>query len=136
MTNKPTDAEIIKALEYHSHKSGKDLNCCDCAYFPMEYCSQTMSGHAVDLINHLKAENERLQCQVNRLKKYDEERDIRLHARLTETARAEAIKEVIHRLQKSIVPQLGISTLEQKEAYYFCLDEMDKIEGEMVGESE
>lgn len=45
-----------------------------------------------------KAEIERLQSKVNRLKRYDEERDIRLHARLIATAKSEAYKEFTERL--------------------------------------
>ena len=43
-----------------------------------------------------------LKNQVNLLKKYDAERDIKLHARLTANARTEAIKEFAERLKKEI----------------------------------
>lgn len=48
----------------------------------------------------LKAEIERLKSKVNRLKQYDEERDIRLHARLIATAKSEAYKEFAERLMQ------------------------------------
>ena len=41
---------------------------------------------------------ERLQSKIARLKKYDEERDIKLHYRLTENAKHEAYKEFAERL--------------------------------------
>ena len=41
-----------------------------------------------------KSEVERLQCQVNRLKKYDEERDIALHKRLIANAKSEVAMEI------------------------------------------
>ena len=50
----------------------------------------------------LQAENERLKYQVNRLKNYDERRDIALHSMLIANARAEAIKEFAKRLKSSI----------------------------------
>lgn len=51
-----------------------------------------------DFINRQQAEIKRLESKVNRLKKYDEERDIALHARLIATSRAEGIKEFAEKL--------------------------------------
>lgn len=48
---------------------------------------------AAEANKDMQAEIKRLQSQVNRLKQYDEERDIRLHARLTANARADGITE-------------------------------------------
>ena len=67
-------------------------------------------------------EIERLESKVNRLKQYDEERDIRLHARLTETARAESIKEFAERLKKP-------NRWREEDIYY-----IDTLVEEMVGE--
>ena len=47
-----------------------------------------------------KSEVERLQCQVNRLKKYDEERDIALHKRLIANAKAEVAREIFEEIEK------------------------------------
>ena len=80
-----TDNEIIKALE-------------DCAKISKGKCGDMTAG-ALDLINRQKAEIERLKGKVNLLMKYDERRDISLHARLTEKARAEATKEFAERLK-------------------------------------
>lgn len=73
------------------------LGCCDrCPMVdkePTEWdeCQRDIMGKAIGLINRQKA-------KIERLKRYDEARDIRLHARLTETARTEAIKEFAERL--------------------------------------
>ena len=50
-------------------------------------------------IDRQQAEIKRLQSQVNRLKKYDEERDIALHAKLIKNSKAEAIREFWNRLK-------------------------------------
>jgi hypothetical protein len=94
-----TDNEIIKAVNYCAN--AKDYE--DCEKCPIKNTCDNHSERFVvvvaDLINRQKAEIERLTAKVNRLKKYDEERDIRLHARLTADARAEAIKEFAERLK-------------------------------------
>lgn len=54
-----------------------------------------------------KSEVERLQSQVNRLKKYDEERDIALHARLISNAKTEVASEIFEDI-KSALAQMGI----------------------------
>ena len=56
-----------------------------------------MREKTLQIVEKQQAEIDRLRAKVNRFKKYDEERDIRLHARLTETAKAEAIKEFAER---------------------------------------
>ena len=44
-------------------------------------------------------QREALQCQVNRLKKYDKERDIALHARLISETRADTVRKMQDRLK-------------------------------------
>jgi hypothetical protein len=73
----------------------------NCSYCPMSGNCPTnyeLQKQALDLINRQQTEIERLQSKVNRLKQYDEERDIRLHARLIATAKSEAYKEFSERL--------------------------------------
>lgn len=98
-----TDNEIIKGLKC---LSGDEIFCKDCAFSHLEghgfACKKNVANAVLDLINRQKEEIERLKSKVNRLEKYDEERDIRLHARLTETARTEAIKEFAERLTERI----------------------------------
>jgi phosphoribosyl-ATP pyrophosphohydrolase len=49
-----------------------------------------------------KSEVERLQSQVNRLKKYDEERDIALHARLITETREKVAREIFEEIDGEI----------------------------------
>lgn len=92
------DNDIIKALECCCI----DRDCSGCCYEGEKTakCVDDIMHDALDLINRQKAEIDRLKSKVNRLKQYDEARDIRLHARLTDTARAEAIKEFTERIGK------------------------------------
>ena len=123
-----TDNEIIKALE--CCRSSRDLTACKgCPALEYDLCaygtnvlSEGLVNELVDLINRLKSENEGLISAQESLQKH------------IEKAKTEAIKEVIGRLQKSITSQLDVSTLEQKAAYCFCLDEIDEIELELVGD--
>ena len=75
------------------------------------------------------AEIDRSESKVNRLKQYDEERDKRLHARLTETARAEAIKEFAERLKDDMVPNIDDSYIES-----FVEEYIDNLVKEIIGE--
>lgn len=91
------DNDIIKALR-QCVAGGS------CRHCPLEEevgCRQKVLAYALETINSQKTE-------IERLKRYDEERDVRLHARLTETARAEAIKEFAERLKQTRVDFDGI----------------------------
>lgn len=128
--SKMTDKDIIKGLECCAKEIKnpfEDENLCFSCPYAQKPCSQLYQD-ALDLINRQQAEIERLQYQVNRLKKYDEKRDIELHSRLIATARAEAIKEFAEQV---------------KMAFYYEFDELipsimaDKIDNlvkEMVGD--
>lgn len=124
--HKFTDEDVIKALEC----CGTDEQPCSmCPLWQICGDGRMTSTHfALSLINRQKAdieslkianekmysankeqeaEIERLESNlkfvrgtVKRLQEYDEERDIRLHSRLTEKARAEAIKEFAERLKE------------------------------------
>lgn len=48
---------------------------------------------------------------------------------------AQAIEDVAKKLEQTISSQLTCSTLEKKEAYYFCLDELEKLKSQS-GESQ
>lgn len=110
-----TDNDIIKALKCCI------LSACNCTggcpyrgtsgKYTGEECWRKVREDVFDLIHRQKAKIERLESNlkfvrgtVERLRKYDEERDVRLHAKLTETARAEAIKEFAERV-KDIVDE-------------------------------
>lgn len=55
----------------------------------------------------LSEENERLKRHVNRLKKYDEERDIALHARLIRESKADTVREVQDKAKAKAFPEDG-----------------------------
>lgn len=60
------------------------------------------SGALQGEIQKYKEENNKLKYQVNRLKQYDEKRDVDLHSRLTAEARAKAIKEVLDEITERL----------------------------------
>ena len=94
-----TDNEIKKALEY----CGINKNCKGCyldSHEADDICTRVLIQNALDLINRLEAENQKLKFQVHRLKQYDEERDIALHARLIATAKVESGKEFAEGLKE------------------------------------
>lgn len=148
-----TDNEIIKALECCSKPVIEEC-CLECPYHlgGQENCHKLL-GDIIDLINRkqaeikewqrtavlnaneiikLQAKNERLKYQVNRLKNYDERRDIALHSMLIANAKSEAIKEFAERLKNSIYINTNLLV-------YQCEDVesvIDDIVKEMVGEKE
>lgn len=92
-----------------------------------------MAEEYSDLIvekDHLFDMAERLQNQVNRSKKYDEERDVRLHARLIANARAEAIKEFAERL----LDKYDIWTESDATEYRYVEELVDSLVKEMTKE--
>lgn len=95
-----TDAEIMKGLAC----CGKPNSCVDCNFGKLkgEDCIMVLANNAIELINRQKTALAKSNGQVERLKKYDEERDIRLHARLIETAKVEAIKAFVDRLKEEV----------------------------------
>lgn len=54
-----------------------------------------------DKYQEQKSVVERLQGQVNRLKKYDEERDIALHARLIAETREKVVREIFEEIERN-----------------------------------
>jgi hypothetical protein len=124
-----TDAEIMKALEYCKNQ-GFVSKCCECRYKNSSGCVEHLITDALDLINRKNAEINKLTYQVNRLKKYDEERDIRLHARLTATAKAEEIKEFAEKLKSKLFIADDNFNPVVTEA------EIDNLVKEMVGDTE
>ena len=65
-----------------------------------------------------RAEAARLQSQVNRLKKYDEERDIALHAKLIANTRQEVAEEIFKEIER-VISETKIGSL---YGYYFTKD--------------
>ena len=125
-----TDKDIIKALELCFAEKGTKQTCGECPYHQFgELCKVNRDRDALDLINRLQAEIERLKYQVNRLKNYDERRDIALHSRLIANARAEAIKEFAERLKGKICDSFGFVRHGKGDI------DIDNLVKEMVGES-
>lgn len=130
-----TDNDIIKANEICN--GIQDKHCEECPYQNIRDndCVVVLAKDTIDLINRQRAEIEMLEGNlkfvrgtVERMKKHDEERDIRLHARLTETARAEAIKEFAERLKDKVDAPVLI------EGKYIdrVIDIIDKLVKEMT----
>lgn len=93
-----TPEDLLKSFECcNSHSEGR--NCSECPMRNTDACAAYTAEYIVQLINQILSENKALQSQVNRLKKYDEERDIRLHARLIATSRVQAITELVDKLE-------------------------------------
>lgn len=146
-----TDNELIKALE--CCLSSNDLTACwKCPAVKLNICcdgtSKISNGIAkavIDLINRYNAKIERLESNlkfvrgtVERLRKYDEERDIRLHARLTKTAKVETIKDVLLTLEAEAlssdkyIEEYDDST--EQKAYNQALWKAYNLVKEMVGD--
>ena len=88
MPNKPTDKEIVKALEC--------CNNCDCGGCPClaeSGCKDIDYAEILDLINRLQAENERLRANEEMAEGYADA--------LEERAKAEARKEFAERLKEN-----------------------------------
>lgn len=145
-----TDKEIVKILEYCSIEGAE--SCVLCPLFHKENCFQILSVGSLNIIkrqqaeiNRQKAEIEKLQLsrkqklkEIERLSNkcesvflsHDEE-----IGQAKKRARAEAIKEFADKLSILIRKQLTTSTLEKKEAYCFCLYEIDKLLEETAGDT-
>lgn len=119
-----TENDTIKALG-----CGKSIECKDCPYRDVEMCLDKVCEDALSIINRQKAEISKLKGQVARLKQYDEERDIRLHARLSATAKAEGIKEFAERLKA-----LKIKPEFPWDDFFVTEDAIDNLVKEMTGE--
>lgn len=70
MTDKLTNAEIVKALECHNNMRYDNNACDECPFLNHCDCSCKMSENALDLINRLQAENEALINGQETLQKY------------------------------------------------------------------
>jgi predicted RNase H-like nuclease (RuvC/YqgF family) len=119
-----TDNEIVKALECCSTYKGK---CTDCPAFvkvDRSNCKKVLLG-AVEIINRLQAENERLQEAID-------EQDIeisRLYKRIDE-AKAEAYKEFAEKSTEEIINDIHFSQIEKD---YLCVM-LNNLLKELVGE--
>ena len=126
MTNKKlTDNEIIKALEVCSKYTGFK----DCEKCPLKpNCdANVLETLALDLINRLQAENERLKIECG-LAKFD-----RYKAEFEEfraEIKAKAYKEMADKLTRVFIDLFRLNTWQREE----LKDVVDRILKEMVGE--
>ena len=143
---KLTDNEIIKALE--CCVLAKHICPHDCPMLKNKECLESLRKNALDLINRLQAENERLRAVKKHI-------DILIHrgieypttesyneafqkalARLYDNtkAKAEAYKEYAEKLENRILSMLNTATLEEKEIICACIGTNNNLLKEM-GES-
>ena len=119
---KPTDNEIKKALECCC---GIEHDCDKCPYEENNECGE-LNGilkDALDLINRLQAENERL-------KKANEMfADI---GKMYSEIKSEAHQEFAERLKTEYAK--GMNWFKKKESYYVDVGDIDNLLKELVGE--
>ena len=96
--------DVIKAWECCGAGS---MKCGECPYAGILSCSFKHREDALDLIRELTEENARLRSQANRLKQYDEERDIALHANLISNAKREVAREIFAEIETAFA-RVGI----------------------------
>ena len=153
-----TDEQIVKALECCTR--GKI--CRECPLKTEDRCMSIIRGDALDLINRQKAEIERLtkriksqkhalfeqqsytselQTEIDNLQHYKQSYD-ELKAehleliRSIKTCQIEVIKEFAERYRKRISFFVPIAKFEEQGGIYACLDKLDEVEKEMVGDSD
>ena len=135
MPNKKlTDSEIVKALEY-CLKDGYE-KCKKCQYYGTVMCTTELLSNALDLINRLQAENERLKdftsskcedCAGCTSWKCD-------CANIEAQAKAEAYKECIEKVKEEIYSQPHSRSLEASVERARIIKIFDNLLKEMVGE--
>ena len=115
MPNKLTDSEIVKALEI----CGKGImfskhDCKKCPYYTELNCETKCKQNALDLINRLKAENERLRKELNLVSiLYQDEQE------RNSIIKAESYKEVAERLKNEIINDTAYACdITQHSGYY------------------
>ena len=127
-----TDNEIIKALRLCA-----DRGCYRCTEYGKEYCRYTVASLAWDLIYRQKAEVERLKVDLEF--KCDDCKYIKLSQEEYRTAilkaKSEAIREFVMSFKKRISFFIPIATVEEKQGVYKCLDKVDEVKKEMVGDA-
>lgn len=94
MPNKPTDSEIIKALECCNHI---ETDCELCPLYTTKECSKVMLDSTLDLINRLQAENERLNDKVKGFEKIRRAYQRMIHESMPniQTALDKVLKELV-----------------------------------------
>lgn len=86
----------------------KTYNPCDDCQYSFTKNNQESGMCNICEFKGLIDSNRRAQCQINRLKKYDEERDIEFHARLISKAKTEVAREILAEIEKEIDTGLSV----------------------------
>lgn len=119
-----TDNEIIKAME-HCYGKAAIVGCSGCPLKANGACLMILEKESVELVKRQKAE-------IERLKRYDEERDIALHARLTEKARAEAIRDFAESIKEKVNIDLSCGADSAEYLEYTLFEAMNNLVKEMT----
>ena len=123
MPNKLTDNEIIKALECCKYEYDTKCELCCYNFYSRTGCRGELRRNALDLINRLQAENERLKRYY-----YQHEYD-----KWEKEIKAEAYKECIEKVKKELK---NIAKIEWQDNYYYLVgtDFFDNLLNELVGD--
>ena len=137
MTDKKlTDNEIIKALECCSNDKPCSENKCPFYESACENDLHAVEKYALDLINRLQAENERLLQKTQRPQDADPMDFCGVLCDFSEgliaKAKAEAYKEFAERLKNKLTS--CSRTIDGKSEYLICDSDIDNLLKEMVGE--
>ena len=126
--------------------------CDDCSYSFSEnnqessVCKICEFEQSLDLINRLQAELDeykKIKTTINEfweilltlsLFKRKEKPTLEEFAEAIQEIKAEAYKECIEKATNKILPMLTTATLEKKETICFCLNKLDNLLKELVGE--
>ncbi len=123
MPNKPTDKEIVKALE--CCKSDTSV-CNECPYDKIGECIEKMCADSIDLINRLQGENERLQGSVDRY-------NIQVANQREQIEKYEPIKETLCVLWETM-SSIGVAKGKEKPTLEELAEAVDHIKSEAYKE--
>lgn len=140
--------QIIKGLECCASAENKCEECPinqklkdDCK------CGEFLAKNALELIKELTEEyttlcgkyesetlklgieNDRLNIKINRLKQYDEERDVALHKRLIDETKAATVKKMQEKLKErthNMYPSIDSYCLSKKAVFVSDIDQIAK----------
>jgi len=141
-----TDNDFAKSLECCTNNNALE-NCDTCPLCDYGNCRDTLIEYCSNIIKYQRTEIERLKTELK--ESYGENEKLtdnidrgvsvcaechKKYAEEIRTAKIEAICRFAERLEKSILSQLGVSTAEKVEAYYFCLDELSNLKDSMTEE--
>lgn len=117
---------IINSYEHTIFELENRLKECENGYEGTLYLDRCKLHDAEEKIRELAEANKRLNSQVNRLKKYDEKRDIALHARLIDETRANTASAIFKDIEKCrVVGSYGM--------HYYLKADIDELKNKYKG---